>query len=277
MIKILDQGSWMNYTNRLNDKELISQSMFISTKYECSATLVATAAGFKITQAYCSAHRCGDKSKRIEEPIPELVGGSAHYDGVRAIKGLKDFGDDGKIKELLAECIRGVEQAETYLLAELGFTTREEYETYWQKDKAEYCRPYWGRMPGLDEWSTYIGAYDYSRSQNFYNKCKSYTIIQRNDTQIEVTGVYNDSFHEMHSELKYNTKDHIIADFDMIICRAPHTQCYELTHTAAELFVGKPIDSLKKRDIGKLIGGAPGCFHLVDIVADMALAVSELK
>jgi hypothetical protein len=277
MIKVLEQGAWINYTNRFNEKELISQAMFLSSRYECSATMVVTTVGFKITQAYFSIHRCPDMSKRTEEKIPELIGGSGHYDGVRAIKDLKDFGDDGKVKELLAECIRGFEQAETYLLTELGFKTREEYEAYWQKDKAEYCRPYWGKMPGLEEWSTYIGAYDHNRTENFYNKYKSYAILQKKEGEAIISGIYNDSFHEMHSELTYNLGSRNISEFDMIVHRAPHDPCYELSHTAADAFIGKPIDSFKKRDIGKVIGGAPGCFHLVDIVADMALAAIELQ
>ena len=276
MIRVVEQGSWINYTNKLNDKELISQAMFLSTRYECSATLVATTKGFKITQAYYSVHRCKDRSKRIEESLPELIGGSAHYDGVKAIKELKDFGDDGKVKELFVECIRGLDQAETYLLEELGMKTREDFERYWQKGKEDYCRPYWGKMPGLEEWSTYIGAYDYNRSQNFYNKTKTYTIIQRNDSQIEVVGVYNDSFHEMHSEITYNISDRVITDFDMVVVRAPHDPCYELSHTSADSFIGKPITDFKKREVGKLIGNGPGCFHLVDIVSDMATAVMEL-
>jgi hypothetical protein len=62
----------------------------------------------------------------------------------------------------------------------------------------------------------------------------------------------------------------------MTVCRAPHTPCYELSHTKAESFIGQPVDSFKKRDIGKILGGAPGCFHLVDIVYDMSTAVAEL-
>jgi len=275
MNKVLEQGAWINYTNRLNDKELISQSMFLSTRYDCSATLCATTKGYKITQAYYSIHRCPDMSKRKEANIPELIGGSGHYDGVKAIKDLKDFGDDGKVKELLVESIRGLDQAETYLLEELGMKTREEYETHWQKGKNDYCRPYWGKMPGLEEWSTYIGAYDYNRTGNFYTKYKSYTIIQKNENEAIVSGTYNDSFHEMNSEITYNLTNRNISAFDMVVVRAPHTPCYELSHTAAESFIGKSIDALPKRDVGKILGGAPGCFHLTDIVFDMALAVKE--
>ena len=277
MIKILEQGAWINYANSLNEKELISQAMLLSTRYEYSATLCATKDEFKITRAYYSIHRCPDMSKRVEADIPELIGGSAQADGVKAIKDLKDFSGDGNIKELLIECVRGMIQAETYLLEELGFKTREEYEEDWRIDKDGYCRAYWNTAPPIEEWPTYIGAYEHYRTENFYNKYKSYVILQKNEGEAIINGVYNDSFHEMHSEITYDLANRNINAFDMIVCRAPHAPCYELSYTAADSFIGKSIDSFPKREVGKLIGGGPGCFHLVDIVYDMASAAAKLK
>ncbi|MCL1911882.1 MAG: DUF2889 domain-containing protein [Leptospirales bacterium] len=282
MIKILEQGAWLNYTNRLGDKELISQAMFLSTHYDCSATLCATSKGYKITQASYSIHRCPDMSKRKEADVPELVGGSGHYDGVKAIRELPDHGDNGKVKELFIEAIRGLDQAETFLLEELGMKTREEYEVRWQNrvksdPKAYACRPYWNRMPGLEEWSTHIGAYDYTRMKGFYTKYMSYVILQKNESEIIVSGTYNDSFHEMHTELTFDAASRNVNAFDMVVVRAPHVQCHELTHTASEHFIGSSIDNLPKREVGKIIGGEPGCHHLVEIVSTMASAVKEFK
>jgi len=282
MIKILEQGAWINYTNRFGEKELISQAMFLSTRYDCSATICATSQGYKITQARYSIHRCPDMSKRAEGSLPELVGGSGHYDGVKAIRDLKDFGDDGKVKELLIESIRGLDQAETFLLEELGMKTREEYEIRWQNrvksdPKAYACRPYDGRMPGLEEWSTHIGAYDYTRTQNFYTKYMSYVILQKNEGETIVSGTYNDSFHEMHTELAFDAASRNIKAFDMIVVRAPHVQCHELSHASAGSFVGQSIDSFSKREVGKIVGGPPGCHHLVEIISTMASAVKEFQ
>ena len=50
-----------------------------------------------------------------------------------------------------------------------------------------------------------------------------------------------------------------------------------MDHMAAGLFIGKKIDDLTKREVGSLIGGSEGCFHLVDIVADVAKAARDLK
>jgi hypothetical protein len=32
---------------------------------------------------------------------------------------------------------------------------------------------------------------------------------------------------------------------------------------------------IRKRDVGKVLGGAEGCFHFVDILADIAMALQE--
>ena len=282
MIKILEQGAWLNYTNRLNEEELISQAMFLSTRYDCSATICATTRGYKVTQARYSIHRCPDMSKRGEGELSELVGGSGHFDGVKAIRELRDFGDDGKVKELLIESIRGLDQAETYLLEELGMKTREDYERRWQDrvksdPKTFACRPYDGRMPGLEEWSTHIGAYEHTRTQNFYTKYMSYVIFQKKEGELIVSGTYNDSFHEMHTEFAFDAASRNISAFDMIVVRAPHVQCFELSHTSAESFIGNSIEGFSKREVGKIVGGAPGCHHLVEIITTMASAVKEFK
>ena len=134
MVKVLEQGAWLNYTNRLNDKELISQAMFLSTRYDCSAVVCAAKDRSKITQAYYSIHRCPDMPKRIEANIPELID-LPRSEGVKAVKHLPDFGDNGKVRELLLESIRGLIQTDTYLYDWFGFKTREEYQTFWQSDK----------------------------------------------------------------------------------------------------------------------------------------------
>ena len=274
MIEILEQGSWVNCTNRLNDKEFISQSTFLSTRYECTATLVATS-DYIITQAYYSIHRSNDRSKRIEESLPELIGGSASFDGAKVMKGLKDFDGVGKVQELFIECIRGLDQIETFLGEERGLTTREEIEKLWLQGKEDYCRAHYKERAIVGVWSAHIGAYDYTRVKNFYNKTKTYTIIKRNDSQVQVLGAYNDSFHEMRCEFTYNLADHIITDFDMIVIRAPYYRCFEFMHAEVNSFIGKPIEKFTKREVGKILGGGSGCFHLVEIVSDMALAVIE--
>ena len=62
----------------------------------------------------------------------------------------------------------------------------------------------------------------------------------------------------------------VISDFDLNAVRVPFPPCHDLDHSHAEDFVGKDIRAIKKREVGKILGGALGCFHFVDIVADIA-------
>lgn len=279
MVHMIEQGSYTSSADRISDKELASQTFFLSSAAECCVRLAADVKNFKITKAEYAIHRLNNRDDlRREGAIPDLVGASAYFDGGKAVRALDDFGDDGFIKELLRESIRSICQAETYLISERGFTDRREYEVNWLKDKDDYCRPYRKEcMPGLDEWTKHIGADRYARKRNLYNKYKSYSIFKNEGSdEVSAQGTYNDSFHEMSCSFGYREAERKIIAFDMSVCRAPYKPCFELTHASADLFVGKTIDELTKREVGKLIGGALGCFHLVDIVADMTAAASRL-
>jgi hypothetical protein len=278
MLKVLEQGAYITYANRLNEREVLSQAMFVGSRYESSATIIASVSDFTISKALYSVHRSPDKSARGEGEIPELKGEIANTGASKIVKALRDFGDGGRVKELMNENIRTIMQAETYLYKERGFKTREEYEQFWQSDKSDFCRPYQKKedFPDLHEWSEHIGAYEHHRMDNLYNKYKSFTIIQKNDTQAIASGTYQDSFHQMYAELTYNLAGRDITEFDMVTMRAPHQACFEMSHMGAGLFVGKKIDELKKREVGKMIGGGPGCFHLVNIITDMTDAAREI-
>lgn len=152
-----------------------------------------------------------------------------------------------------------------------------EYEKKWLNEKVNYCRPYTGRMPGLYDWPHYVNSLNHFRKQNLYNKYKQYTIISSGGDVVTANTTYQDSFHEMHAQLSYSLTTREITDFDMTMQRWPFAACFEMDHMAAGLFIGKNIDDLTKREVGALIGGSEGCFHLVDIVADVAKAARDLK
>ena len=280
MIRVLEQGAYISYANRLNEKEILAQSMFVSSRYECSATLIANVNDFAVSSARWSVHRCPNMSARGEGEIKEFAGVTADISAAKLIKSLEDFGDDGKVKELLLEDIRSIMQAETYLFREKGFEDREAYERFWQSDKSDFCRPYQKKenFPDIHEWSNHIGAYEHHRKDNLYNKYKSYVVMQKDDDQAIASGTYQDSFHEMYAEMTYNLAGRDIIAFDMVLRKGPHKACFEMNgFNTKELFVGKSVDELGKREIGRLIGGGPGCFHLVNIVTDLTDAARELK
>lgn len=275
-MKTLIQGASMLHTDRIGENEMLTKASCLSSDYECAVILKNTILDFKITGAGFGVLRTPD-NRREEGELPELIGGSAGFDGAKEVKALRDFKDGGKIKELFMECLRAVNQSETWVAKEKGYETREDYEEFWQADKNDFCRPYQKKQnfPPLNEWPAHIGAYDYIRTTHLYNKYKSYTIFQEEGDTAFAIGTFQDSFHEMTALIKFGISDKLIKSFDISTYRAPHKPCFDMSHTAAESFKGKPINGFSKKEVGAIIGGGPGCFHLTDIVTDICQAAAS--
>ncbi len=277
MIKVIEQGAYMNRIDKTPDGKITAECSFLSTHYECSVTIYADARGMKTEKVLYAVHRTPQNDNLAQGEIQELAGETCTLAASKIVKTLPDYDGNGYIKELILENLRGINQAEIYMLEEINVANPIEYEKIWLHEKVDYCRPYTGRMPGLYEWPNYVNSLNHYRTRNLYNKYKQYTVITEGGDDIFIDGAYHDSFHEMHAQLTYSATGREISEFDMTMQRWPFAACFEMDHTAAGLFVGKKIDDLTKREVGKLIGGSNGCFHLVDIVADMAKAAMDLR
>lgn len=277
MVKVIEQGAYMNRVDKLPDGKFIGECSYLGSRYECSIVLYFDAREMKIEKAFYSVHRTPQNDNLTEGEIPELVGEPCTFAASKIIKTLPDYDGNGFIKELLLEDLRGINQAEIYMLEEINIANPIEYEKKWLNEKVNYCRPYTGRMPGVYEWPNYVNSLNHYRTKNLYNKYKQYTLISTGGDEVTISGTYQDSFHEMYAQISYSLTDRTISDFDMTMRRWPFAACFEMDHMASGLFVGKKIDDLTKKETGGLIGGSTGCFHLVDIVADMAKAARDLK
>lgn len=277
MVKIIEQGAYLSQVNKTGGGKFAAKSTFISTRYECDAVMYADARTMTVDKVVYCIHRTPGNEGLIEAEIPELVGASCTFAGNKAIKPLPDYDGKGFIKELLLENLRCINQAEMYMLEEINIPDQMAYEEYWRDEKANYCRPYTNRMPDIYEWPVHSNYLEHYRNLNLYNKYKQYTIFDIGGGKATAAGTYQDSFHEMYAQLTYHLEDREITDFDMTMRRWPFAACYEMDHMWSERFVGRKIDELSKKVTGGLIGGSYGCFHLTDIVADMAKAARDLK
>lgn len=174
------------------------------------------------------------------------------------------------IRELYLEVLRGVLQAEYYMLEDRGYGGYVDYELHWGDSMQGNCRPYNGEMPPVDAWPLYVGGPNHYRTYDYYNKYKQFTIIDNEDGTMSATGAYNDSFHELTLVMSFGKEDGIITDYDQMTVRVPFNPCWELQHLHNDLFIGKDIRAFSKRDVGKISGGNMGCYHLVDLVAAIA-------
>ena len=277
MITVIEQGAYLTQINKTGAGKFTAKSAFLGTRFECDAVLFADACTMTIDRAAYCIHRTPGNQNLTEEEIPELSGAPCTFDGSRFIRSLPDYDGNGFIRELLTENLRSINQAEMYMLEEIGISDPMSYEEYWRDQKENYCRPYTGRMPDIYDWPMHSDYLKYYRNRNLYNKYKQYTIIGDGSDEAVITGTYQDSFHEMCAQISYSMNTGKITDVDMTLRRWPFAACFEMDHMWSGLFVGRQIDELTKKETGKLIGGSGGCFHLTDIVADMAKAARDLR
>lgn len=305
-MKIIKQGTYSNIVRRESENECVSDAYLMASDFEGSASLRFKVDTFEILDARWCIHRADDPERRGEGVAEMLIGESAYIDDRRnSIKILPDYsyctdynmppgGWEGvdpnkkileeqprgevssawlKIRELFLEAIRGAYQAEAYLIEERGMGTLEEYEAYWEKLKPGYCRPYIpDDMPPLSAWPIYSGNIQHYRAYDLYNKYINYLILDEGEGNTYAMGTFNDSAHEMNIELVYDA-DGVISDFDMTTVRVPFPPCAELNHLNPEDMLGLNLNTVAKRDIGKILGGSAGCFHMVDIMADILAAI----
>ena len=78
-------------------------------------------------------------------------------------------------------------------------------------------------------------------------------------------------------EIRFRRKDGVITGFDVQALQVPYEPCWSLDHDYQEEFLGKNIYELKKRDLGKIVGGPMGCFHILDIAAALTAAAADVR
>ncbi len=312
MMQILKQGSYMNWVRRVDENTVCSEASLVESGFEGSAAFFFSPETYRVTDAVWSIHNAADPERRGEGHIPALTGLSVYADDreievrnlpdysvctpyhmppggwIRPVAGKSDIKSEPdavnisqewkKIRELFNEAIRGAYQAEFYLLAERGMHSLEEYEYMWESPAREnYCRPYTGGMPSIEDWPTHTGAIQHYRTRDLYNKYLHFSVMETEGKERIAAGSFHDSFHEMAAEIRYRGEDGVITAFDVNALRVPYEPCWSLDHLYREDFPGKSIYEMKKRDLGKIVGGPMGCFHILDITAALAAAAAAVR
>jgi hypothetical protein len=287
-LRIIKQGIYENDVRRLSDTESAANAFLLTSDFEGSVAVTIKNDTFEIVDAQWGIHRAADMSHRGEGRAELLIGDSA-YTGDRRnhIKVLPDYSageteisenpadvspEWKNIRELYLETLRGLLQAEYYLLYERGYKGIIDYEESWDSD----CRPYHVDKPAVDEWPIYVGAFEHFRKRDLYNKYLQMILMDNGDDTVTALGTYNDSFHEMSACFVFAPSDGIITDFSLNHIRVPFKPCHDFQESFAEKFIGLKLTDLSKREVGKLIGGSYGCFHFVDIIYDLIEMAAEL-
>lgn len=203
---------------------------------------------------------CATPADEAIIPLRQLSGVKAYLDGGTGLKSaIKSL--DKPVAVLVAEAVRGIVQAETYLLKERGFPSLAEYSRYWETMYAGSCRFYSNLDRVRRHWDEYAGSGARSGQLFLRNKtCLLYSIGQ--DRFFCIVSL-SDTFHELNVRLR--TENTVIQSAAADFLRVPDPVCTEAASYVAGLS-GTDIQHIQKKDLARLLGGGQGCIHLIDVI-----------
>ncbi len=264
-MEFIFQRNWFCSVNSLDKQGLLAETNLIGTDIEALGRLVIDKSTFEIKEAGWEVSRSPGGVLNGGRDVCELKGVTAYFNAGGDLRRVVGGEAGGLAKELFAECIRGIIQAETFLYVERGYKTPESYGTHWEKAYLNSCRYYSNLHRVTRRWSDYVGGY--SPGASLYCRAKNCSVFKTGGG-LAAFGVFSDSFHEMNVRLSLS-KDGIVMECAGNFLRAPDQVCFENAALLGRL-PGAALTGLSKKQIAGMIGGPAGCDHLVDLVNDLA-------
>jgi hypothetical protein len=247
--------------SRKGNGKLLAQTILLSGGYEAAARMTVAADSFIISQAAWEIHRSPGGCLNGGKTVPGLAGQEAYF---KIGPGLRAVGqEDGELpRELLADCVKGIIQAETYLFGERGFASTGDYDAFWQANYRDACRRFSSPEGSAQSWFDFI-AERQSGGNCLFNRCKTATVHAGSDGTLSASGSFLDSFHEL--SIAMNSAAGVITACNAELVRVPHAVCRE---TAARLAAlpGKGLGDITAKVAAECAGGSQGCNHLVDLI-----------
>lgn len=247
---------------KLDESQVEVQCVLLSTGYEAVATLRVDAGSFQVQSAVWQVHRSPESQQNGGGEAHELVGVEAYFKAGPALKAVgKAHGD--LPRQLMAECVKGMIQAETYLFKERGYSTLQEYDDDYVKMSLDTCYLYSNMKRKTMPWLVYIANRDVGDC--LFNRTKTISIHYENAVA-RAEGFFIDCFHELHITLEADAG--LVKKVDGEFVRVPDPICPEVA-LLLKGFENKLVVDLTKSEVGKGCGGGPGCAHLSDLMSYM--------
>ena len=259
------QRHWYTMVRRSRAGGLLdTQTVYRGTDGECVALLMVEPKTLKIVTATWETY--APEFTTVE--VKGLEGVEAYFNCGPVLKetlaGLGEFS-----RSLFAENVRGIIQAETFLLAERGFASPPEYTQYWDDFYVGACRYYSNLDRVSKKWHEHAGAY---RITGLFNRFKSQNVYIDEQEGYRVTGMFSDSFHELSVDLTLDP-NLLVIKANGVMLRIPDNVCSEAL-TYISTLPGNRLNGLGKKQVAGLLGAGEGCVHLIDLVHD---AVESVK
>lgn len=247
---------------KANEGNIWADSYYLSTQHEAAGHIRARTADFIIEAAGWNVYRSCGVNETGQASVSQLAGQEAYFNIGPALSNA--FGEKENFqKELVAECVRGIIQAETYVYQARGFESPESYDREWKKFYANSCRYYSNLDRVSTEWHQHVGKQ--ARKSFLFHRNKTVS-ISFDSGKLLITGSFSDSFHQL--AVNVTLADGVIANCTGNLLRAPDNVCFESKTYLTEI-IGLKMSELNKKAIAKALGGSQGCIHLIDIFSEM--------
>ncbi len=254
---------------RISEKELLAECVVLNTEMEAAAWIIADVNSFAINKAGWAVYR--SPQGRLYHEIPELAGIEAYLDAGGPVKKAL-AGEPDLARELFNECVRGIVQAETFLIKERGYADEAAYTALWDVMYLNSCY----HFSHLDEreelWMDYVGYSE--RPYNLFNRIHNVTIHREEDNNYFIPATFIDSFHELGVRL-WIAPDGLVSKAEADFTRCPDITCRRITANIQKI-VGIKLPGQSKKDLASLVGGPQGCNHMADIVFSASRALNDI-
>lgn len=254
---------------RKNGGVLTARSHLLSTGWEAVATLTAAADTFRITAARWDISRSPGGTRNGGRDVPALLGTEAYLGAGPALRNaLKTDGDIAY--SLVAECVKGIIQSETYLFTERGYADAAALQAFWKKTAVSSCHLY-SNIPRISRsWNEYVAGRAWT--DNLFSRFKTASVAGGPEGVINISGTFCDSFHELVLSLAVDRG--VVTACNGSFLRSPDPVCTETVANLAALS-GRSLAELTKGFVGGCIGGSSGCNHMTDLLLHLLRTAEE--
>lgn len=238
----------------------------MDTDREAAARIQVSVEDFIIRKAEWEEQRPLPRENEVIRPVQVLLGKDAYFNSGPVLRELAAVTGDSLVVSLFAETVKGIIQAETFLWAERGYPSADEYDRYWLESFQGNCRYYSNLDRVTQSWFQHLGVT--SREGNLFVRFKTQTLYALANGKFLLNGIFSDSFHEVSVNLTLGL-DMIVEAAEGNLLRAPDPVCKESNCFLADL-VGVRLQGISKKDLAALLGKEHGCVHLIDVAFDAA-------
>lgn len=269
-MEFIHQNNWFCSVKDTHAADLVGETVLIGTDIEAVGRLIVNKKTFAIIDASWEIIRSPGCAMNGSGTVPGLIGVTAYFNAGSFLRRAVEGKPGELVRGLLAECVRGIIQAETFLYKERGYPTPEAYGEYWERSYLDSCR-YYSNLNRISlRWPEYIAKI--RPGDNYFNRSKTCSIYKQ-PGGVRATGILSDTYHEISVTMDLDREGQVTGCTGSFL-RAPDVVCFE-NISLLKRFSGAVFPGCHKREIARIIGGAQGCEHLVNLLSDMEKTIAR--